>query len=277
MPNSDSTPASRTVRKAASSKVPQGRRTETVSAIERAADVLGLFADSGPTLGVTEIAQALALSKTVVYRVLTSLRSKGFIDFDDSTRRYSLGPKVLLLGLTYLDRIDALGLAREAMRRLSDQTSETATVSVRSEWSRVYIDQITPARDIRMVVPLGRPFPLHAGGSSKVLLAFLSDEEQDAYLRTPLSRLTSLTVIDPAKLRDELVRIRKRGYAVSMGERQVGAGAVAAPILGHDSRPVAAMSICGPVERFRETADEAAVLLLGATRRISERLGHNGE
>lgn len=277
MPKPDNPPASPTVRAVASTKVPQGQRTETVSAIERAADVLGLFADAGPTLGVTEIAQALSLSKTVVYRVLTSLRSKGFIEFDDSTRRYSLGPQVLLLGLTYLDRIDALGLAREAMRLLSDQTNETATVSVRSGWNRVYIDQITPARDIRMVVPLGRPFPLHAGGSSKVLLAFLSDEEQDAFLRTPLSRLTSLTVTDPARLRIDLDHIRQRGYAVTMGERQVGAGAVAAPILGHDGRPVAAMSICGPVERFREAVDEAAVLLLGATRRISKRLGHNGD
>jgi DNA-binding IclR family transcriptional regulator len=248
-------------------------RIETVTAIERAADVLALFAVAGPTLGVTEIAQRLGLSKTVVYRVLTSFRAKGFIDFDETTRRYSMGPMVLTLGLAYLDRIDVRQLAREAMRRLSDATNETATLSVRSGWTRVYIDQVTPPRDIKMVVPLGSSFPLHAGGSSKALLAFLSREEQEAYLAMPLDALTPLTVTSPAQLRRELASIRARGYAVTMGERQTGAGAVAAPVLGADGRPLAAMSICGPVERFRDNVDEAARLLLDETRNISQQVG----
>lgn len=250
-------------------------RIETVTAIERAADVLALFAEAGPTLGVTEIAQTLGLSKTVVYRVLASFRAKGFVDFDERTRRYSMGPMVLTLGLTYLDRIDVRGLAGEALRRLSDQTNETATLSVRSGWTRVYIDQATPPRDIKMVVPLGRPFPLHAGGSSKALLAFLTREEQETYLEMPLAALTPLTVTDPGELRKQLAQIRQRGYAVTLGERQTGAGAVASPVLGIDARPVAAMSICGPVERFREEVEAAAELLVETTQSISKQLGYS--
>lgn len=252
------------------------RRTENVAAIERAADVLALFAQAGPTLGVTEIAQALGLSKTVVFRVLASFRTKGFVDFDERTRRYSMGPMILTLGLTYLDRIDVRTLAREAMQRLSDHTNETATLSVRSGWTRVYIDQVTPPRDIKMVVPLGTPFPLHAGGSSKALLAFLSREEQEAYLEMPLTSLTALTVTDPDRLRKELTLVRQRGYAVTMGERQAGAGAVAAPVFGADGRPIAAMSVCGPVERFRDEADDTAELLIEATRSISTQMGYTG-
>lgn len=265
--------AQQTVEDSPSSPSP---RTETVTAIERAADVLALFANSGPTLGVTEIAQTLGLSKTVVYRVLSSFRAKGFVDFDEQTRRYSMGPMVLTLGLTYLDRIDVRDLAREAMKRLSDQTNETATLSVRSGWTRVYIEQVTPTRDIKMVVPLGRPFPLHAGGSSKALLAFLTREEQETYLEMPLLRLTPLTVIDPDQLRKELAAVRQRGYAVTMGERQSGAGAVAAPVFGLDNRPVATMSICGPIERFRDEVDGSAELLLEATTSISRRMGYTG-
>lgn len=246
---------------------------ETVAAIERAADVLALYVGSGPTLGVTEIAQALDLSKTVVYRILTSLKVKGFIEFDEDTHRYSLGPQILLLGLTYLDKVDVRGLAHVAMQRLSDQTNETATLSIRSGWTRVYIDQITPARDIKMEVPLGRPFPLHAGSSSKALLAFLTREEQETYFETDLPRLTPLTVTDPNELRRELALIRERGYSISLGERQAGAAAVAAPVLGHDGRPVAAMSVCGPIERFRDEIDDASQRLVTATRRISQQLG----
>jgi DNA-binding IclR family transcriptional regulator len=254
---------------------PAEPRIETVTAIERAADVLALFADAGSTLGVTEIAQRLGLSKTVVYRVLASFRAKGFVEFDESTRRYSMGPMVLTLGLAYLDRIDVRALAREAMRRLSDDTSETATLSIRSGWTRVYIDQVTPPRDIKMVVPLGRPFPLHAGGSSKALLAFLTREEQETYLEMPLAALTPLTVTDPDELRKQLVTIRQRGYAITMGERQAGAAAVAAPVLGLDGRPVAAMSICGPIERFRTDVGRAAELLLEATHGMSKQLGYS--
>jgi DNA-binding IclR family transcriptional regulator len=254
---------------------PAESRIETVTAIERAADVLALFAEAGPTLGVTEIAQRLGFSKTVVYRVLASFRAKGFVDFDESTRRYSMGPMVLTLGLAYLERIDVRTLAREAMRRLSEETNETATLSIQSGWTRVYIDQVTPPRDIKMVVPLGRPFPLHAGGSSKALLAFLTREEQDTYLEMPLAALTPLTVTDPDELRKQLATIRKRGYAVTMGERQAGAAAVAAPLFGLDGRPVAAMSICGPIERFRHEVDRAVELLLETTRSMSKQIGYS--
>jgi DNA-binding IclR family transcriptional regulator len=248
---------------------------QTIAGLERALDVLTFFAESeGRTLGVTEIAQSLDLSKAVVHRVLASFRSRGFIEMDEATHRYSLGPKLLFLGLTYLDRTDLRGVGREAMTQLCERTDETATLSVRSGDTRVYIDQVTPVRDVKMVVQLGVPFPLHAGASSKAFLAFLSDEEQDAYLRTKLEKLTPDTVVDVKALRRELERIRERGYAQSFGERMAGAGAVAAPVFGLDSRPLAVISVGGPVERFRKGATETAALLVDVAARVSERMGH---
>jgi DNA-binding IclR family transcriptional regulator len=248
---------------------------QTIAGLERALDVLNLFAETGArTLGVTEIAQELDLSKAVVHRILASFRAKGFVEVDEESRRYSLGPRILFLGLTYLDRIDLRGVAREAMAELCESTGETATLSVRSGGTRVYIDQITPLRDVKMVVQLGMPFPLHAGASSKAFLAFLPDAERDAYLKEKLQALTPNTITDVRSLRAELATIRERGYAQSFGERMSGAGAVAAPLFGHDDRPLAVISVCGPVERFEAEADDAAALLLDVTRRASTRLGH---
>ena len=252
-----------------------GQSGQTIAGIERALDVLSLFSDSDQaSLGVTEIAQELGLSKAVVHRILASFRAKGFVELDEATRRYSIGPKILFLGLTYLDRIDIRQVAREAMVSLSTQTGETATLSVRSGRNRVYVDQITPPRDVKMQVALGTPYPLHAGASSKAFLAFLPQHEQDAYLDHPLEKLTDSTEVDTKKLRKELARIREVGYASSFGERMDGAGAVAAPVLGLDGSPLAVISVCGPVERFREEADDAARLLLEATRHASQRMGH---
>lgn len=249
---------------------------KTIAAVERAADVLSLFAQSErATLGVTEIAQELHLPKAVVHRILTSLRGREFVELDADSRRYRLGPTALALGTRYLDRIDIRELARDAMRRLSDRTGETATFSIRHDSSRVYIDQVTPNREVKMTVLLGQPFPLHAGGSSKAFLAFLEAEAQEDYLRNhELTSMTPRTVTDPEKLRRELATIRRQGYATSLGERQAGAGSVAAPILDRSGHPVAVMSVCGPVERFSGEVKTVAPLLLAETQALSAKLGY---
>jgi IclR family transcriptional regulator, acetate operon repressor len=256
-----------------------GAGHQTITGVERALDVLSLFAGEGVrTLGVTEIAEALGISKAVVHRILSSFRVKGYIEYDEDSRRYRLGSKILTLGLSYLDRLDVQEEARDALRELSRRTGETATLSVRTGWNRVYVDQVTPPRDIKMVVQLGSSFPLHAGASSKALLAFLPTELQDAYVsRGPLEQLTDLTVVDEQTLRGQLVEIRERGYAVSLGERQAGAGSVAAPIIAHDGTAVAVVSVCGPVERFRDEVDGCAEALLDVTGAVSRTLGYRGQ
>ncbi|HEX9695243.1 MAG TPA: IclR family transcriptional regulator [Actinomycetota bacterium] len=248
---------------------------QTIVAIERAADVLSLFADSDePTLGVTEIAQALGLSKAVVYRILSSFRSKGFIELDEASRRYALGPRALHLGLAFVNRTEVPRVARPILEALSRDTNETATLSLRTGNRRVYIDQVTPDRDVKMVVQLGLSVPLHAGASSKAFLAHLDDDDQKAYLAEPLERLTGLTITNGRTLAKELKEIRDRGYAISLGERMEGAGSVAAPVFAHDGRPAAVISVCGPLERFRGEAGDLAKKLLEATGRLSRRLGY---
>lgn len=250
----------------------------TIAAVERAAEVLSLFADGNhASLGVTEISKELDLSKAVVHRILTSFRSKGFIELDETTRRYSLGPAVLALGYAYLDQIDIRALAHPTLQALSDESRETATLSIRSDWTRVYLEQVTPPREVKMTVEIGKPFPLHAGSSGKAFLAFLEADEQERYLAQPeLSALTPQTIIDRTELRKRLDEIAERGYAVSFGERQPGAVSIAAPILDRDSKPQAVVSVCGPADRMAEKLDLASGMLLEATGELSRRLGFRG-
>ncbi|MGW0808687.1 IclR family transcriptional regulator [Nonomuraea sp. NPDC002799] len=250
--------------------------SQTVATVERAADVLVLFADSGAdTLGVTEIAERLELSKAAVHRILASLRLRGLIDLDERTKRYSLGLTAMRLGLAYLDRLDLRRLAAPELVALSTALSETATLSIRTGFSRVYVDQVTPSREVIMSVTLGVPYPLHAGASSKAFLAFLADEEIDAYLRAePLARLTEHTLVGEDVVRRDLAAIRRRGYARSQAERQAGSASVAAPVLDHHGRPAGVISVCGPLERFRGEERRCAEALLETTHRLSARMGH---
>lgn len=253
--------------------------SRTIAGVERALDVLRLFADDGVAeLGVTEIAERLHLSKAVVHRILTSFRVKGFVTVDEESRRYRLGPQVLTLGLAYLDRLDVHELTRRTMRDLAQRTNETSTLSVRVGWRRVYIDQATPARDIKMVIQLGGAYPLHAGASSKALLASLPPEEIQAFFATqPLEQITARTITDPDVLAGQLEQIRARGYAVSSGERQVGAASVAAPVLDRGGRLLAVISVCGPQDRFEPSIDKYARVLRDAIAALSATIGHRRE
>lgn len=248
----------------------------TIAGIERAMDVLDLFVSGGrPDLGVTEIAEQLGLSKAVVHRILTTLKVKGYVSTDEETRRYRLGANALRLGLSYLDRLDVQDVARTALRELVARTDETATQSIRAGWQRVYVAQVTPRRDIKMMVQLGATYPLHAGASSRAILAFLSPELREAYAASgPLDRLTDRTITSKRELDDELARVRERGYALSLGERQEGAASVAAPVFDHTGQVVSSLSVCGPVERFAAEAGRCAEVLLDVTARVSRDLGH---
>ena len=253
-----------------------GRQASGNSAVtvERAADVLMLFASSpGPELGVTEIATTLGMSKAAVHRILSSLRNKGLVEVDPTSRRYSLGPVMISLGITYLNKLDVRSVAAPELTALSRATNETATLSVRTGWSRVYVDQVTPDREVLMSVQMGVPHPLHAGASSKAFLAFLPDDEVERYLEEPLRKVTPATIVDLRKLRRELRQIRERGFARSNGERQSGAGSVAAPILDYRDQPLAVVSVCGPAERMEGEVEMCVEHLLAATGRISARMG----
>lgn len=251
----------------------------TIATVERAADILLHFASSpGPDLGVTEIAEELGLSKAAVHRVLASLRSRGLIDLDERTRRYSLGVAAMKLGLTYLDRIDIRRIAHPHLQELSDRTNETATLSVPvGDRSRVYIDQVTPMREVIMTVTLGEPYPLHAGASSRALLAFFPEERIEAYINGgPLESMTASTIIDPETLRRDLALVREHGWARSAAERKSGAASVAAPVRDHEGKPVAVVSVCGPMERFSSEFEGCRDALLHTTRILSRRYGFEG-
>ncbi|MFI9625893.1 IclR family transcriptional regulator [Streptomyces sp. NPDC052042] len=248
---------------------------QVIATVERAMDVLMHFADTPTTtLGVTEIADALGMSKGVVHRVLASLRGKQLIQLDPVSRRYSLGVGAMRLGLSYLDRLEIRRIVAPELALLSQRTDETATLSLRTGWTRVYSDQVTPEREVIMSVSLGVPYPLHSGGSSKAFLAFLSKQEIEEYLvQARRDPPTGHTIDDVGRLRKELEEIRLRGWTQSFAERMSGAASVATPVLDHLGRPAAVISVCGPLERFREEVDDCVSALLDSARRLSAQMG----
>lgn len=246
-----------------------------VLTIDRALSVLDLMASTNSdSLGVTDIARDLNLSKAVVHRILVTLVMRDYLQVNAETRRYSLGRTALVLGSAYLKSLNLHSEVLPHLQKLSDLTGETATFSILHGWTRFYVNQVTPIREIKMSVEIGKPHALHAGSSSKAFLAFIPLEDQERYLvQRDLNWLTDKTITDSTRLRQELVLVRQRGYATSIEERQRGAASIAAPIFDHTGQPIAVISICGPAERFREQFDIAPKLLRQACEELSQRFG----
>lgn len=227
-------------------------------------------------LGVSEIAHELNLPKSAVHRMLTSLLSTGFIEKSEPTGRYRLGAKAVEFGLAALGTPGIRESVLPVMEELSRDTQETVTLSARIGGERVYVGQIEGPTTVRMKVNIGARYPLYAGASGRAILSFLPHGERNAYLTvTTLAALTRETIVTRDELESEIRSVRRRGYAVSRGERDPWAAAVAAPVLTSRGRVIESLSVCGPRQRFdprhvRECGDavrRAAELLSSQTGR----------
>jgi DNA-binding IclR family transcriptional regulator len=252
----------------------------TSSGIDRALRVIyEVAASNEPDVGVSELARSLGLSKAVVHRVVRTLVAADFFSFDEKLRRYRLGPGAVSVGLAALAQIEVPKVAQPFLERLVEETAETATLSARYGDKRMYLSQVLSPQEIRMSVQLGRLYPLHAGGSSKAILAALDVEQQRRYVHSaPLDALTGVTITDPDELLRELAEISRRGFAVSLGERQSGAASVAAAIHDATGQVQGSISVCGPVNRIDSVKiDDFGPLVAEAARSISRQLGYRGQ
>lgn len=251
--------------------------TAGTEAAGRVADVLVVFTAGPRTLGVSAIARELGLSKAVVHRILQALLTRGLVEPAPDSREYRLGPAAAALGARALRDSDLRSAGMPVIRALQQEVGETTTLSQRVPGGRVYLDQVECPHEVKMTVEVGRLFPLHAGSSSKCILAFLPAAEQRAILNGPLRTLAARTIVDADALREALRHIRRVGYATSQNERQVGAASVAAPVFDLDGQVVGAISIAAPAHRF----DAAAAVrftpyVVSAADRISRALGWRG-
>lgn len=265
------------VRRAASTQPERSEDSGTSLGIERALQIVfAVAASREPDIGVSELARTLGLSKAVVHRVLRTLVAADFFSLDERTRRYRLGPGAVSVGLAAMAQMEVPKVAQPHLEQLVARTQETATLSARYGRNRMYLAQVLSPQEIRMSVQLGKLYPLHAGSSSKAILAALSDTEVEGYLaEVALDELTPITIHDPEALREEVRRVRETGFSVSRGERQPGAGSVGAPIFDATGRVYGSISVCGPVQRFGG-GDPATFgpLVRDTARQISRELGH---
>ena len=225
-----------------------------VAAVERAVAVLEALADG--ELGTNEIARRAGLNASTASRQLATLVAGGLVEHVAETGRYRLGLRLVELGTAALGRLDLRELARPHLQALVDATGETATLSVPGDRDAVTVDFVQSPQSVRSVAQLGRQSIGHATAAGKVRLAFGGGRSPAG---ADLHRFTERTIVDPRALDGELARIRERGIAEAVGEREPGLSAIAAPVFERGGGLVAILGVQGPSERFQGQVLEAAV------------------
>lgn len=239
-----------------------------MESLRRTVAILDVLVRAEGSLGVTEIARRVHLSKATTYRLLKALASHGLVHVQGPEPTYGPGFRILELAGAWTDRMDVRAKALPVLRDLREKTGETVSLNLLAGRQRVAVEHLEAAHELRFVVEVGRPLPLHLGATGKAILAFLPEGDIRAVLREARVR-------NPRRLLEELARIRTQGFAVSFGERLPGSASASAPIWNHGGNVVGSVSILSTVSRFTpEAVRSHQQVIVGAARAISRALGH---
>jgi DNA-binding IclR family transcriptional regulator len=218
-------------------------------------EILLLFDSFRPVFTVLEIADLLHFSQSKTYRLVRALVYYGLLETPNGSGQYSLGMNALRLGLLAQQKFNIAVVALPFMRELSRLTKETVLLTSVHGEKAFCLERVESEEPIRysLFTP-GARVPLHAGASSKVLLAFLPEAEWDAIItREGLQRFTPQTITDRGILKAQLKEIRTRGYAFSDQEVDREVRAVAAPIVNPRGELMAGLTVAGPAYRINKT------------------------
>jgi DNA-binding IclR family transcriptional regulator len=225
----------------------------------------------------TDIVDAAGLPKSTVHRILSTLVDEGFIT-GDADNGYRSGARFMTLAGRALSGLDISQLAQPVVDRLVATVDCTVHVGAVSGDEMVYIIRTDSTKPYRMRSRVGLAIPMHSTGMGKAVLAHWDDDQVEAHAaRTGLPARTAATITDLPLLREELARIRSRGYALDLGENEAGTVCVSAPIFDHAGRVTHGLSVSSialdhPDRSIESLAPEAMAAadeisrLLGASR-----------
>jgi len=217
--------------------------------------------ESGPH-SLSELVAATGIARPTAHRLAVALEFHRLLT-RDLMGRFTLGPRAgELAAAAGEDRL--LAIAAPALSALRDATSESAQLYRRQGDQRVCVATAERMSGLRDSVPVGTVLTMQAGSAAQILLAWEDPEKMRRGLTGSLFTPASLSAV------------RRRGWAQSVGEREVGVASVSAPVRGPNNKVIAAVSISGPIERLgRQPGRSHAAQVVATAARLTEYLAKN--
>ena len=228
-----------------------------VGVLDKAALVLSAL-EAGPQ-SLAGLVSATGLARPTAHRLAVALEHHRLVG-RDLQGRFVLGPRLAeLAAAAGEDRL--LAAAGPVLTQLRETTQESAQLYRRQGETRVCVAAAERLSGLRDSVPVGSTLSMHAGSAAQVLLAWEEPERLHRGLQGARFTATALS------------GVRRRGWAQSVGERELGVASVSAPVRGPSGRVVAAVSISGPIERLtRQPGRLHAPAVVAAAGRLSDAL-----
>jgi DNA-binding IclR family transcriptional regulator len=244
-----------------------------VKTVDRLVKILDAFSSERASWSLADLSAHLNLPKSTLHRFLMSLEAHGILRRDTDDKRWCLGYRLFVWGSLAAESTGLRHIARPFMRHLVAATGETVILTACYEHEVICIEKVETNRSVRMTMDVGTRRPLHAGASSKALMAYLPQNEIQSIVDRGLSKMCINTITDPDTLAGELAAIRRQGYAESQEETDLGAWGVATPVFDGRGDVIAAIGIAGPSSRLSNALVESYVTLCkDASQQISQLL-----
>ena len=218
-------------------------RYMSVQSLDRAFDILELLSKERRGIMLTDIGKSLDLHKSTVYRLLSSLRNRGYIEKDKDTGFYRIGLGFIALTSQYLNNLEIKTEAEPYLRKLSDRLGETVFLATLRDDEVVYLDKVEQFNSLRRYSIIGQRAPIHCTSLGKALVMDKDPQELRKLLeQKPLKKITRKTNTDIDVFLKRLKVIRTRGWSDDVEEYNEGVSCVGAPIKDYRGNTIAAIS-----------------------------------
>lgn len=225
----------------------------SMQTIDRAMLVLRSFSKNESVLSLADLHKKTGLSKSSLQRILNSLVYNKVMEKDDRNKTYKLGIELYFLAQLVDVNAQIFSIAKPYMEVLRDKYGESVSLNIIKDGERICIGYFEGSYELTALSYIGQTSPLYAGASAKVLLAYLSEEEQQGAIeKMTFERIANRTIPSKEKLMEEIKEIRQVGYAFSYEERVEGGFSTSAPIKNRENELIASVSMAGPIFRVNE-------------------------
>jgi DNA-binding IclR family transcriptional regulator len=244
--------------------------------VHRVVQLLASIASINGEIGVGELAQRLGLPIPTIHRLLHLLRDDAMVEWNPATHKYSVGPEMFRIAAQVMSNVTAPSMAQREIERVSEQIRETVLFGLYQPANATmsFAARAEGSHPLQYRIQMHTPLSLVWGASGKAILAFLPEDVVTRALAA--EREDSKSGAPPPtreQLEQELARVRKNGYAVSEGEKLLGARGVAAPVFNRQGI-VGSMCITSPKERVPiDRITEFGEIVKAAAERLSRTLG----
>lgn len=224
-----------------------------VQSVDRALTLIETLAEDDEGYRLTDLAVRTGLSTSTVHRLLTTLEKRRFVQFDRSEAKWHIGVRSFSVGSTFARRRNFVAHAMPYLRKLRDQTRETANLAVVDDETIIVLTRVESREIMRSLTKVGGRVAMVASGVGKAVLATYSDEDVSAIIhRQGMPRLTEKSIVRPGELFKALQMVRQQGYAVDDEEARMGLRCVAGVVYNDCSEPLATISVSGMTSRVTD-------------------------